>query len=96
MDTKLFYLFLLGVSLVVGYQAGRTLAKRAASRLPGILLTLTGGILFLIGQAVGDVEHRFRLLALGGLCLQLAGMVSVFGMKRTLKARSVNLWAPQK
>jgi hypothetical protein len=90
-------LFLLGVSLVVSYLAGRALAKRAVGRLPALLLVLVGGIIFLIGQAGSDIDHRFRLLALAGLSLQVTGAVSVFIRgERPLKVRSVDLWAPQK
>jgi hypothetical protein len=97
MSIKLAYLFLLGVSLLVSYVAGRALAKRAISRLVAFSLALSGGILFLIGQAEADLDQRFRLLALAGLTLQLTALVSVFNRrKQPHKVRSVDLWAPQK
>ena len=96
MDTKLFYLSLLVVALVVGYLAGRSIAKHSLSRWPGALLGLLGGIAFLVGQVGADFDHRFRLVAIGGLSMQIASLVSVLGMKRTRKIRSVDLWAPQK
>jgi hypothetical protein len=96
MDSKLFYFSLLVVALVVGYLLGQSIAKRSAGRWPGVLLALTGGIAFLVSQVGADFDHRFRLVAIVGLCFQIAGIVSSVKRKRTLRERSVDLWAPQK
>ncbi len=96
MTVKLTYLLLLGASLIIGYLVGRAVAKHSASKFPGAFLFLTGAVIFFIGQVEADDDHRFRLLAIGGLCLQVAGMVGSWRRHRTLKERSVDLWAPQK
>jgi predicted MFS family arabinose efflux permease len=96
MSIKLAYLFLLGVSLIVGYVIGRAIAKRSPSRLVSVLLGLSGMILYLVGLVAADHDHRYRLVSIVGLCLQVAGVVSSFRSRRTFREHSVDLWAQQK
>jgi len=93
MNVKLAYILFLGAALIIGYLVGRFIAKRSVSRLSGILLYVIGAIVFIVGQVEADDDHRFRILAIGGICLQVAGIVGSFRNKRTVKVSSVDLWA---
>jgi hypothetical protein len=78
MNDKFGYFLLLGVCVVVGYRVGRGLARRAVSKLLCFLCYLAGAFAFLVGQVMAESDHRFRLLALVGLGLEVIGIASSF------------------
>jgi hypothetical protein len=70
--------------------------RRPISRLAVLGLFSTGAILFMIGQVEADHDYRYHILAIGGLCLEIAGIVGSIRYRNTRQDRQVELWAPQK
>jgi hypothetical protein len=52
--------------------------------------------MFLAGSAGADHDHRFRLLAAGGIGLQLAGFVSATLNRRKRRRTFGDLWGRRK
>ena len=94
MTEKITFFTLLGAALVLGYPGGFLLAKLfPSSRRLASMIGFVGALVFFIGIVAVDEDHRFRLVADFGLCLQVSGIVSSFKIKRPMRLKSVEWWA---
>jgi len=97
MNEKLSYLTVLGGLLVASYPLGCGIAKlQRSGRWLSVLAGLAGIVLFFIGNFAADEDHRYRLLAALGICLQVAGFVGSARSRNQPRHRSLDLWAPSK
>jgi len=81
MNEKLAYFVALGAALIIGLVLGRMLAKFAHIGLcRGV--ALAGAILAFVGLVWADEDRGFRILAIVGIFLQVAGYVATFRRER--------------
>lgn len=88
-------LLLLVPTLFAGYVLGRVVARRAVSRVWSAALHLTGAVIVLCGIVEAEEDRGFLVVAMGGLGLLVAGVVSSFRKRKATRANSVDLWAAQ-
>ena len=79
MSEKVMYFGLIGASIVIGFLVGRALGifTHSTAKLWRILI-LAGAVIFAVGLFLAYGDHRFRILASIGLCLQTAGCTLSF------------------
>jgi hypothetical protein len=79
MSEKVIYFGLFGASIVIGFLLGRALGKFTHSTVKlWRILTLAGAIILAVGLFLAGGDHRFRILADIGFCLQTAGFTLSF------------------
>jgi hypothetical protein len=93
---KVLLLAFLALSVIAGYFIGRYALRRPISRLAFISLFFAGAIFLLVGLVGADQDYRFLALAIGGICLEVAGIVGSIRYQNTKQDRQVELWTPKK
>jgi hypothetical protein len=96
MDGKLPSLTFLAVALIAGYFAGGLLVKYPVSKVVWLLLYLVGAFALIAGSLLAEHDHRYRWLAISGLFFKVTAVRTSFGRRRTVRTRSVDLWATPK